>query len=109
MDGRYAPPPLLPDPRRGPWPLVEVSLTELNRSVSTVVRRAEEDGEIAVITRRSLPVAMLLPAFTALAWAPGDLTATGEGRRLSDEFHARESRKRRSAWMHSRPWGPWQD
>ena len=94
----------------GSWAVREVPLSELNHQASRILRDVEA-GELAVVTRHGFPAAVILPAITALKWAPVEFTSRGDGAELQAMFDTRERKRRDRVWLHGDWWteGPWID
>jgi prevent-host-death family protein len=99
-------------PPRDPGPLPreptaarEVPIRKLDRHASEVVAAVTE-GEVAVITRYGVPVAVILPARDALRLLPIEYVMGGPLRALSVRLVERERRQASSALMHGRWYQP---
>jgi prevent-host-death family protein len=83
----------------------EVTLAELTRRTATVIRRVQE-GEVAVVTRHHLPVAMLVPLADALELRPLDASDAQNLGALAARFRALDHKRHLDALYHGRWYGP---
>jgi prevent-host-death family protein len=82
--------------------MFEVTLADLNRCVSAVVREVEREGAIVVVSRHGRAAALLLPLPEAIEWLPGWMFSKGPAAELGAEFARRADAKAHSARMHGR-------
>lgn len=82
--------------------LLEVTLSELNRTVSAVVRKVERRGAIAIVSRHGRAAAILLPLPEAMEWLPSWMFSAEPAAALGAEFERRARARAASAHMHGR-------
>jgi prevent-host-death family protein len=82
-------------------PMFEVTVGELDRGASRVVRRVRH-RQVAVITRHGLPAAVMLSIPDAIEMLPAALMMGPEGAALSRKYIERFERRMAGARMHGR-------